>query len=120
MQDGSPIFIETFLRVKNYEETVEICASRIKDDFAYLQGKSFAQINREMEEATLGAHQEEGILTFLLEMEDMSEKEWGKLFVFFMAAVVLSAEIMGVNPFNQDGVEKYKQKMFQRLRMDGR
>lgn len=117
LQDGSPILIETFFRIKNYGEAVEVAASRIQDDFAYLEGKSFARINREMEEATLGAHREEGIPAFLLEMEDMSEKEWGKLFVFFMAAVVLSAEIMGVNPFNQDGVEKYKQKMFQRLRM---
>ena len=118
LQDGSPILIETFLRVKNYEEAVPVRASRIRDDFAYLEGKSFAEINRQMEEATVSAHQEEGIPTFVLEMEDMSVKEWGKLFVFFMAAVVLSAEIMAVNPFNQDGVEKYKQKMFQRLRTE--
>ena len=117
LQDGNPILIETFLRIKNYEEAVEILPSRISDDFAYLEGSSFAQINREMEEATIGAHQESGIPTFLLEMENMSEKEWGKLFVFFMVAVVLSAKIMAVNPFNQDGVENYKQKMFRRLRV---
>lgn len=117
LQDGNPILIETFLRIKNYEEAVEILPSRISDDFAYLEGSSFAQINREMEEATIGAHQESGIPTFLLEMENMSEKEWGKLFVFFMVAVVLSAKIMAVNPFNQDGVENYKQKMFRRLRL---
>ncbi len=116
LQEGSPIFIETFLRVAGYEENTVVTGSRLSDGFAYLEGKNFAQINREMEEATIEAHSEEGAPTFLLELENMREKEWGKLFLFFMAAVVLSSKIMEVNPFNQEGVERYKQKMFQRLR----
>ncbi|RRD94708.1 glucose-6-phosphate isomerase [Clostridiales bacterium COT073_COT-073] len=116
LQDGSPIMIETFLRVKNYDHKIAVVPSRIKDEFDYLNDQNFAGINRVMEDATIAAHAEEGIPYFLLEIDDFSEKEWGRLFIFFMAAVVISGRILEVNPFNQEGVEKYKQKMFEGLR----
>lgn len=116
LQEGSPICIETFLRIKNYENPVGVVKSRIKDDFDYLNGQSFARLNRAMEEATIMAHGQAGIPYFILEMQDMSVKEWGHLFAFFMVAVVLSAGILGVNPFDQNGVEAYKQNMFKKLR----
>lgn len=115
LQEGSPIVIETFLRVAQYDNKIEILPSSVRDGFDYLNGKDFAEINRAMEKATIEAHDEEGIPNFTLEMKDFSEKEWGKLLAFFMAAVVISCRILEVNPFNQDGVEKYKRKMWEIL-----
>lgn len=116
LQEGSPILIETFLGIKHYQKEIPFVCSRIEDDLDYLKEKTFAEMNKTMEEATIKAHKEEGIPIFNLSIDEMSEKEWGKLFIFFMVAVVISANILEVNPFNQEGVEKYKQKMFEKLR----
>ncbi|MDO5725919.1 MAG: glucose-6-phosphate isomerase [Tissierellia bacterium] len=115
IQAGKQIFMETFLRIRNYPD-IEIFESNIDDDFDYLNGKNFAQINRAMEEATIKAHTERNIPAYLFEIDDLDEYHFGQLYTFFLMAVLVSARVMDLSPFEQYGVEAYKNNMFKRLR----
>ncbi|MDO5718930.1 MAG: glucose-6-phosphate isomerase [Tissierellia bacterium] len=115
IQAGKQIFMETFLRIKDYPE-VDFCESNIDDDFDYLLGKNFGEINRAMEEATMTAHTNGGIPAVLFEIESLDEYHFGQLYTFFLIAVLVSARVIGVSPFEQYGVEAYKEDMFKRLR----
>lgn len=115
IQVGNPIFMETFLRVKNYED-VKVLESKIFDDFDYLNDKTFSEINKAMEDATIQAHREGGTPVFDIVLEDFSEKSFGTLFTFFLASVIVSSYLGGVSPFGQIGVEAYKEAMSKNLR----
>ncbi len=115
IQVGNPIFMETFLRVKNYDD-VEVLESKIFDDFDYLNGKTFSQINKAMEEATIKAHKDGGTPVFDIVLEEFSEESFGNLFTFFLASVIVSSYLGGVSPFGQSGVEAYKEAMNNNLR----
>mgnify|MGYP003297723059 CR=1 FL=1 len=70
-------------------------------------------------EATIEAHVDGGVPNMILEMEDMSEYEFGYLVYFLEKACAVSGYILGVNPFNQPGVESYKKNMFALLGKPG-
>lgn len=115
VQDGSPILLETFIHVKHAQASVVFPSADIVDGFDYLNGQDFASINQEAYQATIEAHQ----LTTpigVIEIEQLDASNFGKLFYFFHYACYLSALILGVNPFDQPGVEAYKERMFKRLK----
>ncbi len=89
------------------------------DELNYLAGKSLDYINAKAEEATIRAHRIGGIPVFEIEIPDFSEHTIGELIYFFELSCALSASISGVNPFDQPGVETYKQNMFSLLGKPG-
>lgn len=115
VQEGAPILFETFLQVGKQEGTLILHEDDVEDKFDYLHGKSVDEINLCAYEATLKAHEERNIPIQILRMEDLSAYTLGELFYFFMRAVHLSGLALGVNPFNQPGVESYKKHMFELL-----
>lgn len=117
VQDGNSILFETFLKINTTESNVVFPAGDIEDNFDYLTGQSLATINHIAYEATISAHRQTTPVA-VLEVEKLNAECLGKLFYFFEFACYLSAEILGVNPFDQPGVESYKEKMFKYLKED--
>ena len=70
-------------------------------------------------EGTIKAHVEGGVSNILIELERLDELELGKLIFFFEYACAISSMLMGVNPFDQPGVEEYKKNMFKLLNKPG-
>lgn len=114
LQEGTPLLFETFLEIAGPNGSRVIHPDGIRDGFAYLDGKDFAEINRAAQEATLAAHRQRlPCLVFRLPLLDAAA--FGELFYFFAFACYLSCKIQGVNPFDQPGVEAYKGWMFRAL-----
>ncbi|MCI8664980.1 MAG: glucose-6-phosphate isomerase [Hungatella sp.] len=116
IQEGRRNLMETFLSVKEPGPSlkVEPCPE-YKDGFDYLDGMEFGDINRAAEEATLNAHAKGGVPCIRFTADLVSERSFGELYYYFMAACAVSGEMMGVNPFDQEGVEEYKRSMFTAL-----
>lgn len=114
IQDGSRILFETFLDVETPPASHTMPKTDIDDQFAYLDGKDFAQINRSAFEATFQAHSRQAPC-MRVSVSTLDAYHMGQLFYFFEFACYLSGRILGVNPFDQPGVEAYKQLMFQKL-----
>ena len=104
IQDGSPIMFETFLDVKKQN------ASLIVEP----DGKDFWEINKAAYHATVAAHSKK-LPCLTIEVDELDAYHFGQLFYFFQFACYLSCKIMGVNPFDQPGVEAYKKWMFEAL-----
>ncbi len=115
LQDGSPVIFETFLHVKDPQASMVVHPDdRVKDAFDYLNGKDFREINEAAYGATLRAHSEK-MPCMVLEADKLTPYSFGEIFYFFMYTCYVSAGILGVNPFDQEGVEAYKQRMFKAL-----
>lgn len=89
------------------------------DGLNYLAGKSLDYINEKALDATIRAHRLGGIPVFEIEVPDFAEHTIGELIYFFELSCAISAEVSGVNPFDQPGVETYKQNMFHLLGKPG-
>ena len=116
----TPLLFETFLDVKEpgAKDSLVIGGTDVADGFGYLDGKDFWQVNRASFEATRAAHSQ--VLPCLtLAMDRLDAFHMGQLFYFFAFACYLSAELLGVNPFDQPGVEQYKRNMFRLLGKPG-
>jgi glucose-6-phosphate isomerase len=120
IQDGSRIMFETVLDIK--KPKVDFF---VKDDPQNLDGLNFLSnqnmsvVNRKALEGTILAHTEGGTPNMLLEMPEVNEEELGYLIYFFEKACAISGYLLGVNPFNQPGVESYKKNMFALLGKPG-
>lgn len=116
MQDGRRNLIETFVSVKNPKaEAVIEPDPEFGDRFDYLDGMDFDRINKAAEGATWEAHANGGVPCIRLGVEEISERTFGELYYYFMMACAVSGTLMGVNPFDQEGVEEYKRSMFAAL-----
>lgn len=116
MQEGKRNLLETFLSVKDPKASAVIEPDReFGDAFDYLDGMDFDQINKAAEKATWEAHGDGGVPCIRLIVNEISEESFGELFYYFMAACAVSGTLMGVNPFDQEGVEEYKRSMFAAL-----
>lgn len=114
IQDGMSILFETFLDVQEKNAILSPTEDTIEDGFEYLNGKEFWEINKASFYATVKAHKEK-LPCLILELERLDEYNFGELFYFFMFSCYLSSRILGVNPFDQPGVEAYKKCMFEAL-----
>lgn len=116
MQDGRRNLIETFLTVEEPGASVVIEADpEFGDRFDYLDGMDFKEINHAAEEATINAHAAGQVPCIQFKMKEINEKAFGELFYLFMMSCAVSGKLMGVNPFDQEGVEEYKRSMFKAL-----
>ena len=114
IQDGAPLMFETFLDVQEQNASLFAEKDQVEDFFDYLNGKDFWEMNKASFHATVKAHREK-LPCLILEVERMDEYHFGQLFYFFMFSCYVSARILGVNPFDQPGVEAYKKWMFEAL-----
>ncbi|MCB7319093.1 glucose-6-phosphate isomerase [Lacrimispora sp. 210928-DFI.3.58] len=116
MQDGRRNLIETFVSVirPGAEAVIEPCPE-FGDCFDYLDGMDFDEINKAAEAATWEAHTAGGVPCIRFTVEEISEKSFGQLFYYLMTACAISGQLIGVNPFDQEGVEEYKRNMFAAL-----
>ncbi len=104
LQEGNPVLFETVFRVDSPSEDIMIPASA----GAPLAGKTFGQINRCITEGVISAHEKAGIPVITVDIPEMNAFVLGQLIYFFELSCAVSAMIMGVDPFDQPGVEKYK------------
>lgn len=89
------------------------------DGLNFLSGKSMDFVNRKAFEGTVLAHNDGGVPNVVLSVEQMNEQELGYLIYFFEKTCAISGYILGVNPFDQPGVESYKKNMFALLGKPG-
>lgn len=115
VQDGKKMMFETFLNVEDPISHLDHYSDEVDDGFDYLDGKSLTQINTAAYEATTQAHQEEGIPQIILSIPKIDAYALGQLFYFFELSVSISGKLLGINPFDQPGVESYKKHMFKNL-----
>ena len=89
------------------------------DGLNYLEGKSLDYVEEQAFQGTLAAHVDGGVPVILVQADEVCDRTLGELFWFFELSCGLSAYMLGVNPFNQPGVEFYKRNMFQLLGKPG-
>ena len=117
LQDGERHLFETFLCIDDPQASVLIKPDRgYGDDFDYLDGFDFARINKIAEQATLAAHADGGVPCIPILLPRLDPYVFGQLFYFFEYACALSGFLTGINPFDQEGVEEYKQRMLTLLK----
>ncbi|MEM1043679.1 MAG: glucose-6-phosphate isomerase [Bacteroidota bacterium] len=85
------------------------------DELNYLAGKTYAEVNRSAYEATAAAHAEGGVPNWTVTIPGLDARSVGALLAFYEHAVAVGGYLLGINPFDQPGVETYKQKMFSLL-----
>ena len=120
IQDGERTLFETFVAFGSAREDVTVEAEPENfDGLNYLAGKKMSQVNRTAMEATIMAHRDGGVPCMVLEVGAMDEENLGELIYFFEHACAISGALLGVNPFNQPGVEAYKKNMFRLLGKPG-
>ena len=120
IQDGSRNLFETVLWVNTprSEATIEEAAEDI-DGLNYLAGKSVQFVNSKAYQGTLMAHMDGGTPNIIVEIDKADAYHFGYLVYFFEKACGLSGYLLGVNPFDQPGVEAYKKNMFALLGKPG-
>ncbi len=121
VQDGTPILFETILYVNkpNFDVTIPYDQSDL-DGLNYLAGKNLSYVNEKAFLGTLDAHVKTGkVNNVLISISEISPHTLGHLFYFFERACAMSAYLLGVNPFDQPGVEIYKSNMFRLLGKKG-
>lgn len=120
IQDGQRLLFETVVTFKNptREYIIKEDAANV-DGLNFLAGKGMSFVNRKAFEGTVLAHNDGGVPNIVLEADAMNEYELGYMIYFFEKACAISGYILGVNPFNQPGVESYKKNMFALLGKPG-
>ena len=120
VQEGQRTMFETVVSVANSgaEYIIHEDAQNV-DGLNFLAGKSLDFVNKQAMIATLIAHCDGGVPNILLTLEDRSAHSLGYLFYFYEFACAISGYVLGVNPFNQPGVESYKKNMFALLGKPG-
>ena len=114
IQDGAPLMFETFLDVEARQDSLVVMPDGKDDHFDYLNGKDFYDINKAAFAATVTAHSEK-LPCLIFEVPALDAYNFGQLFYFFQFACYVSGRLLGINPFNQPGVEAYKGWMFKAL-----
>ena len=120
IQDGSRIMYETVLNVEESTEEIVIQEEPVDlDGLNYLKGKTVDFLNKSAMNGTMLAHTDGNVPNLVVNIPKQDEFSLGQLFYFFEFACGVSGYILGVNPFNQPGVESYKKNMFALLGKPG-
>jgi glucose-6-phosphate isomerase len=120
IQDGRRILFETVLTVDKSEREVVIGKEPVDlDGLNYLAGKTLDFVNKKALDGTLLAHEEGLVPNLLLHIPEINAYSFGYLVYFFELACGISGYVLGVNPFDQPGVEAYKKNMFALLGKPG-
>ena len=115
IQQGTPIVAETFIDVKTPLKDNNLTNIPLGSPIKFLDGKMMSDVNRAGFEGTVKAHAEAKVPIAILEVDEINEETFGYLVYFFELACGASGYLLGVNPFNQPGVEQYKAHMKQLL-----
>ena len=120
IQDGERTIFETVISVENPNTLLEVPSDDENlDGLNFLAGKRIDQVNKMAELGTQLAHVDGGVPNIKISIEKLDEYNIGQLIYFFEKACGISGLILGVNPFNQPGVEAYKKNMFALLDKPG-
>lgn len=120
IQDGARILFETVLDVETSRETLTIGEEPVDlDGLNYLAGRTVDFVNRSAMNGTILAHTDGQVPNLTVKIPEANEFYLGQLFYFFEFACGVSGYLLGVNPFNQPGVESYKKNMFALLGKPG-
>lgn len=120
IQDGRRNLFETVLNVAKpkFDFTLQESESDL-DGLNYLAGKTMDFVNKKAFQGTLLAHEDGGVPNIIINIPQIDAYYFGKLIYFFEKACAISGYILGVNPFDQPGVEEYKNNMFALLGKEG-
>ena len=120
IQDGARIMFETVINVETSREEIILKEEPVDlDGLNYLAGKSVDFVNKSAMNGTILAHTDGQVPNFMVNVPEVNEFYLGQLFYFFEFACGVSGYLLGVNPFNQPGVEDYKKNMFALLGKPG-
>jgi glucose-6-phosphate isomerase len=120
VQEGRRDLIETVLSVKKprVELTIQEDSGNL-DGLNFVAGMTMDEVNKKATEGTRLAHVDGGVPNLIVELDELSEYTYGEMVVFFEKACGISGLLLGVNPFDQPGVEAYKTNMFALLGKPG-
>ena len=120
IQDGSRIMFETVMNVEKSRCEVTIQKEDVDlDGLNYLAGKTMDFVNKSAMNGTILAHTDGNVPNLMVKIPEQNEFYLGELFYFFEFACGVSGYLLGINPFNQPGVESYKKNMFALLGKPG-
>lgn len=120
IQDGSRVMFETVVDIKKPKQDMFLEDDKENlDGLNFLTNQNMSVVNRKAMEGTILAHTEGGVPNLVIEVDKLDEYNFGELVYFFERACAISGYMLGVNPFNQPGVESYKKNMFALLGKPG-
>ena len=120
IQDGSRVMFETVINIDTPREELTIGEEPVDlDGLNYLAGKTVDFVNKSAMNGTILAHTDGNVPNLMVKVPEQNEFYLGELFYFFEFACGVSGYILGINPFNQPGVESYKKNMFALLGKPG-
>lgn len=120
IQDGKRHLFETVVTIDNCgSDTIIKEDAENGDGLNFLAGKNMSFVNRKAFEGTVLAHTDGGVPNLVISLDNANEEDLGRLIYFFEKACAISGYMLGVNPFNQPGVESYKKNMFAMLGKPG-
>ncbi|MFM7322987.1 MAG: glucose-6-phosphate isomerase, partial [Armatimonadota bacterium] len=118
-QEGRRVLMETFLVIDDGEPALSVPSGDPRDELQYLQGRPLTEINSAAHRATATAHRAGGVPNLTIHLPRLDAYHLGALMYFFERACAVSGYLMGINPFDQPGVEDYKREMFRLLGKPG-
>ncbi len=120
IQEGRRNLFETIITIDKSKTDITIHPDEDNlDGLNYLAGKGLDYVNKKAMEGTIEAHVTGKVPNIIIKMNQLDEENLGELIYFFEKACAMSGMILGVNPFNQPGVEEYKKNMFKLLKKPG-
>ena len=120
IQEGARILFETVVDIKKPKRDLFLMDDAENlDGLNFLTNQNMSVVNEKAFQGTVLAHTEGGVPNIILELEDTNEKSFGYMVYFFEKACAVSGYVLGVNPFDQPGVESYKANMFALLGKPG-
>ncbi len=120
IQEGRRNLFETVINIENVDRNIDMKMEEDDlDKLNYLEGKTLDYVNKKAMEGTIAAHVEGDVPNIVINIDKLNANSMGQLIYFFELACGMSGSILGVNPFNQPGVEKYKTNMFKLLGKPG-
>ena len=120
IQEGRRNLFETVIKIENPDNDIQLKSEEDDlDKLNYLEGKTLDYVNKKAMEGTIEAHVDGDVPNILITIPKLDANNMGQLIYFFELACAMSGSILGINPFNQPGVEKYKTNMFRLLGKPG-
>lgn len=120
VQSGQRLMFETVVNIKDCREDMIIKEDKENSDgLNFLSGKTMSFVNERAFEGTVLAHTDGGVPNLVITVDKADEENLGRLIYFFEKACAISGYVLGVNPFDQPGVESYKKNMFALLGKPG-
>ena len=120
IQDGSKLMFETVMHIKTPKSDLFLEPNKDNlDGLNFLTNQNMSVVNEKAYQGTILAHTEGGVPNIVIDVDKLDEENLGEMIYFFEKACAISGYMLGVNPFNQPGVESYKKNMFALLGKPG-